>query len=181
VAIAGLGGLGINAMSATAAPAATTSTAPYCGIYWGSLPKANSTYTGSAITNVRTGRHPCFDRLVIDLNAARAPGYAVEYLDTVRAGGSGEVVPVRGGAKLRIIAHAPAYLPDYQVTYDPPNWSEAVNVTGYSTFRQVAWAGAYEGQSTIVLGVRARLPFRVFTLSDAASSRLVVDVAHYWS
>jgi hypothetical protein len=51
-----------------------------------------------------------------------------------------------------------------------------VNVTGFSTFRQVAWAGSFEGQTTVGLGVRARLPFRVFTLPG----RVVVDVAHVW-
>jgi hypothetical protein len=54
-------------------------------------------------------------------------------------------------------------------------------VTGYQTFRQVAWAGSFEGQSTIALGVRARLPFRVFTLAGPGTgSRLVIDVAHFW-
>jgi hypothetical protein len=51
-----------------------------------------------------------------------------------------------------------------------------VNVSGYRTFRQVAWAGSFEGQTNIGLGVRARLPFRVFTMPG----RLVVDVAHLW-
>ena len=32
------------------------------------------------------------------------------------------------------------------------------NVAGYRTFRQVAWAGSFEGQTTVGLGVRARLP-----------------------
>jgi hypothetical protein len=53
---------------------------------------------------------------------------------------------------------------------------ELVNVTGYRTFRQVAWAGSYEGESTVGLGTRARLPFRVFILPG----HLVVDVAHAW-
>jgi hypothetical protein len=30
------------------------------------------------------------------------------------------------------------------------------------------------------LGVRARLPFRAFTIQDATGSRLVIDVAHRW-
>ena len=36
--------------------------------------------------------------------------------------------------------------------------------------------------TTVALGVRARLPYRVFTLYDASTnrSRLVVDVAHRW-
>ena len=55
------------------------------------------------------------------------------------------------------------------------------NVAGYSTFRQVAYAGSFEGQTTIGLGVRARLPFRVFTLAGPGSdTRLVIDVAHHW-
>lgn len=55
---------------------------------------------------------------------------------------------------------------------------------GYSTFRQVAWAGSFEGQTTLALGVRARLPFRVFSLNRTPNSghtpRLVIDVAHRW-
>ena len=41
-------------------------------------------------------------------------------------------------------------------------------------------AGSFEGYTTIALGVRARLPHRVFTLYDASTnrSRLVIDVAH---
>jgi hypothetical protein len=54
-------------------------------------------------------------------------------------------------------------------------------VTGYQTFRQVAWAGSFEGYSSLGLGVRARLPFRVQTLpGPGAGSRLVLDVAHFW-
>lgn len=56
-------------------------------------------------------------------------------------------------------------------------------MSGYSTFRQVAWGGSFEGQSTIGLGVRARLPYRVLTLTDTATgrTRVVIDVAHRWS
>ena len=57
-------------------------------------------------------------------------------------------------------------------------------MTGYRTFRQVAWAGSFEGSTTVALGVRARLPFRVFVLPGVAQSdfgpRLVIDVAHRW-
>jgi hypothetical protein len=59
-----------------------------------------------------------------------------------------------------------------------------VRVNGYTTFRQVAWAGSFEGQTTLGLGVRARLPYRVLTLAGAPYSdqgpRLVIDVAHRW-
>jgi hypothetical protein len=55
------------------------------------------------------------------------------------------------------------------------------NVAYYRTFRQDVLAGSFEGITTIGLGVRARLPFRVFVLAGPGSgSRLVVDVAHRW-
>ena len=68
-----------------------------------------------------------------------------------------------------------------KATYTPANKTEVSNVGGYQTFRQLAWAGSFEGYTSLGLGVRARLPFRVFTLAGPDSgSRLVIDVAHYW-
>jgi hypothetical protein len=61
-----------------------------------------------------------------------------------------------------------------------PN-GEICDVSRFRTFRHVAWAGSFEGQTTLGLGVRARLPFRVFLLDGPGSgSRMVVDVAHRW-
>ncbi|MFL6129349.1 MAG: hypothetical protein ACJ73E_09820 [Mycobacteriales bacterium] len=165
--------------TAWVAPAAADS-GPYCGIRWGSLTKEAGTLSPAHLTNVRAGRHACYDRLVLDLDG-RAPGYLVGYVAQVTQDASGAVVPLRGGAKLQIVARAPAYDAAGRPTYRPANRAELVNVAGFSTFRQVAWAGTFEGQTTIGLGVRARLPFRVFTLSGPGTgSRLVIDVAHYW-
>jgi len=65
-----------------------------------------------------------------------------------------------------------------------PLGPEMVDVAGFDTFRQVASAGSFEGWTTLALGVRARLPFRVFLVRGAPYSdqalRLVVDVAHRW-
>jgi hypothetical protein len=170
----------VGSSSAPQTVAVAGSTATSCPRGWGSLPEANSRMVQSPITNVRTGRHACFDRLVVDLRG-RAPGYDVRYVTNVTQDGSGFVVPLRGGAKLQLIVRAPAYDAAGRSTYSPANKRELSNVSGYSTFRQVAYAGSFEGQTTIGLGVRARLPFRVFTLAGPGSnSRLVVDVAHRW-
>jgi hypothetical protein len=156
--------------------AATTS----CATSWGSLPEANSRMTQAPVTNVRSGRHACFDRLVIDIRG-KAPGYDVRYVKNVYTDGAGFLVPLRGGAKLQLVVRAPSYDANGKPTYKPANARELTNVAGYSTFRQVAYAGSFEGQTTIGLGVRARLPFRVFTLSGPGSNtRLVIDVAHRW-
>lgn len=163
-----------------ATPAATAAPEPFCGIYWGSLDKVDANLSAAELVDVRAGRHACFDRLVLDFRGD-IDGYFVSYTSEVRHDGSGQLVPLRGGARLEVVATAPAHDSQYQPTYRPANHRELVNVTGWDTFRQVAWAGSFEGQTTIGLGVRARLPFRVFTLDGPGDgSRLVVDVAHRW-
>ncbi len=132
------------------------------------------------LTDIRAGRHTCFDRLVFDLRGPRV-GYRVKYVSAVHAQGSGKVVPLRGGARLQVDLLHPSYDGGASPTYDPPgSGAELVGTAGYRTLRQVAWGNSYEGQTTIGVGVRARLPFRTFVLHDADGSRLVLDVAHRW-
>jgi hypothetical protein len=89
--------------------------------------------------------------------------------------GSGAVVPLRGGAFLQITVGA------NNDRYTPANRRELANVTGFPTFDQVASAGGFEGYSSVGLGVRARLPFRVLTLTGPGNTtRVAVDVAHRW-
>lgn len=154
--------------------------ASYCGLVWGSLAKSDDTMGTGQVTNVRTGQHYCFDRMVVDLNGP-VEGYTVRYVPTVVQDGSGLPVPLRGRAFLQITVNSPAYDGGGNSTYDPADPKELANVGGYQTFRQLAWAGSFEGYSSLGLGVRGRLPFRVFTLDGpGAGSRFVVDVAHYW-
>ena len=185
----GIRALRILVLAVATALAALVVAAPaqaaYCGITWGSLPKVASGPTGAAdyITNIRAGQNTCYDRLVIDLaNASGYNAFDVRYVDQVRTEGQGAVVPLRGGAKLAVVVKSTPYDLNGHTTYAPANQSELVNVTGYRTFRQVAWAGAFEGQSTVGLGVRARLPFRAFVLAGPAAGqvRVIVDVAHLW-
>jgi hypothetical protein len=159
--------------------------APYCGITWGSQPEVQDRSDTEFLNGIRAGRHACFDRLVFDVGGQDTTfgSYDVRYVPGVEAEGSGDPVPVRGGAVLQVVVKAPAY-DEHGVTYRPTDLREVVDVGGWSTFRQVAWAGSYEGQTTVAVGVRARLPFRVLTLAGTPNSddtpRLVIDVAHRW-
>jgi hypothetical protein len=173
--------LAITSVSfAGAAPSAGA--APYCGITWGSLGKTDAAMSTSSIFNARTGRHDCFDRMVIDIGPGPNAGYSVRYVPVVVEDGSGDPVPLRGGAFIQVTVHANAHDIDTGVpTYNPPNRLEAANVTGYRTFRQVAFVSDFEGHTNFGLGVRARLPFRVLRLAGPGSGhRLVIDVAHRW-
>jgi hypothetical protein len=166
---------------AVTAPAAAAAS---CAVTWGSLPKSSAPMTARQIRHARAGQHACFDRFVVDLNGygPGATGYDVRYVDQVTQDGSGQIVPLRGGAKLQIVIKAPAYDPSGELVWDFDNPNEAADVTGFSTFRQVAYAGSFEGQTTIGLGVRARLPIRVFRLNGPQTGqRIVIDVAHSWN
>lgn len=155
-----------------------------CAVRWGSLPKAGPelAMTTAPIVDVRAGRHACFDRLVVDVAGSLADAYDVRYVPAVLADGTGNVVPLRGGAFLHVLVRSPVYdLETGAQTYRFANGQELVGVGGARTFRQVAYGGSFEGQTTIGLGVRARLPFRTFVLAGPGSgSRLVIDVAHRW-
>ncbi len=156
------------------APAAAAG--PYCGQVWGSTAEGAPGMSAGRLTDVRAGRHPCFDRLVLDVDAPLT-GWSVRYVDRVVMDGSGAVVPVRGGARLEVVARVGA-VPTDALFVGPDT---LVDTAGYTTFRHVAWAGSFEGVTTVGLGVRSRLPFRAFVLpGPGAGSRLVVDVGHRW-
>ncbi|WP_314173088.1 AMIN-like domain-containing (lipo)protein [Streptomyces winkii] len=173
-----------TAAGAEAAPAAShTAAAASCGLTWGSLPKTGEGPGDRPLTGVRTGRHECYDRMVLDIRpgaSAGSPGYRVRYVDKLYQDGSGRHIEVGGGAVLEIVASAPSYDPEtYEATYPGRGGKPlpGVNLAGYKTFRDARFGASYEGTTQLGLGVRARLPFRVVELGD----RLVVDVAHSWA
>jgi hypothetical protein len=170
--------LTIAALSAVAVPA--TATATSCSTVWGSLPKTAAGSTESTLATVRAGRHECFDRLVFDVKGP-APAAQAKYVDNVFRAGAGHLVPLRGGAKLEITLLVQEFNTDGSWAFQPPNSEELAKVIGYRTFRQVSDAGSTYGAAFIGLGVRARLPYRIFTLAGPGSgSRVVLDVAHHW-
>lgn len=167
------------ALMALALAVPAQAAAPYCGITWGSLAKSGpTTYPVplAAVGAVRTGRHACYDRLVLDVHGVRSLGtWRAQYVPSVTADPSGRPIALRGGAFLQISVGA---------TQGYRSSTELAPVSGFTTFRQVASAGSFEGVTSIGLGVRARLPFRVLTVTGIAGStngvRVVVDVAHAW-
>ncbi|MER5787025.1 hypothetical protein [Streptomyces sp. NPDC001980] len=164
------GGLLAGTVPAVAAP-----TAVDCAVTWGSLDKSGDPAASRRLTDVRAGQHECYDRLVFDAQGTSAApvGYHVHYVDVLHQDPSDVVVPIKGGAILEISLFAPRYDP---ATGQPYPALPSVDVTGYRTFREFKITGGSEGYTQAGLGVRARLPFRVFQTAN----HLVVDVAHTW-
>jgi len=124
------------------------------------------------VTDIRTGRHATFDRVVIDLDGA-APGYKVGYVKVVREDGSGKVVDTRGRANLLVrLTPTDAHDSNGHPTYDGPHRF----TVGFPALREVAFAGDFEATVSIALGISHKTGFRVMTLTNP--TRIVVDIAH---
>ncbi|MFG2577097.1 hypothetical protein [Streptomyces sp. NPDC048481] len=173
--------LGASMAPAVAVPAAAAPAAAVCPTGWGSLGKTYLASATTSVTNVRTGRHDCYDRFVVDVPGASADrlGFSVGYVDQLYQDGSGRPIPVGGGAILEIRVDAPAYDVQTGASTYPGRVAQplpGVDLAGYRTFRDTRYGGSFEGVTQFGLGVRARLPFRVLRQAD----HLVVDVAHTW-
>lgn len=169
-------------LAASAGSTTAAAAAPFCGITWGSLHKSREVSSQAALIKVRTGQHACFDRVVFDLDGP-AHGYRATYADHVYSQGRGGEMDIVGGAKLNVGLLVPArQLEPGTLSFPYRVGAHVADVGGYRTLRDVVYGGAFEGYTTVGLGVRARLPFRVFTLAGPGGhSRIVIDVAHRWS
>ena len=164
-------------MSTIGTPA---SAAPFCGITWGSAAKQAGSLRPAPLVDARTAQHKCYDRTVFEFRG-KANGYRVSYVKAVPEEGTGEALPVAGGAKIWVQLYNPAYDSRGHSTYPHRSRDHVADVTGYRTLRDLVYGGSFEGYTTFGLGVRAKLPFRAFVLAGPGGhSRIVVDVAHKW-
>ncbi|MFC0600704.1 AMIN-like domain-containing (lipo)protein [Streptomyces palmae] len=182
VAALALAGAGVaaSAGAATASVGSQRTVAATCSTAWGSLDKTGQDTDYRPLLDIRAGRHDCYDRLVFDISASGGnTGYRVGYVDKFHQDGSGEEIPVNGGAILQISVDAPSYDPVSGAQTYAGRAGETlpgVDVTGYRTFQDTRFGASFEGQTQVAVGVRARLPFRVLQSGD----QLIVDVAHTW-
>ncbi|MEA2687220.1 MAG: hypothetical protein QOE93_2415 [Actinomycetota bacterium] len=173
-------------LAGTVGMARAAAAAPGCDTRWGSPAKDGSTPNpnpASPLVATRTGRHACFDRLVFELGGGLPAGFHVQYSAEVGTEGEGRPLSsvTAGGALLKVVLLEPSYDLDGNATYGHRVEDHVADVRGYSTLRDVVFGGSFEGYSTFAVGVRARLPFRVFVLTGPGShSRIVVDIAHRW-
>ncbi len=125
------------------------------------------------VTDIRTGRHDGFDRVVLEVGGAGTPGWDVRYVDVASSQGRGDVVEVAGEAVLQVTVTGAGYPYDTGVEEyagpDPLPGQGTANVT------EVVFDATFEGTTVAFVGTRAEAPFRVYALQDPA--RVVVEVA----
>jgi hypothetical protein len=129
--------------------------------------------SGMVGSDIRTGAHPCFERVVIELaGAGDMPGVRVEYVDDpVRLSPSDQTVEIDGDATL--VISVAAWMPNMEGDgYAGPTDFSPANV---SRIRQVRQIENFEGMTAWAIGLDTERDFEVAFFE--APARIVVDIA----
>lgn len=124
------------------------------------------------VDNVRVGRHPDFDRVVLDLSGRGEPGWRADFNTDPRQDGSGFPVEFRGETSIDLWVTGLA-MPEpvdgqYRLIGTVPGAGGVVTEVVAGTW--------FEGQSQFVIGLNGERPYSVQLIEDPP--RLVVDILH---
>ncbi len=125
------------------------------------------------VTDVRTGEHTYFDRVVFEIGGEGEAGWQMTYVDEAREPGTGDPVDVAGDAVLEVVVTGvalPADLPDDLEIWD----GDRVQTGEDGVVTEVVGSALFEGRHTFFIGVDEAQPFVVERLSDP--QRIVIDV-----
>ena len=156
--------------------AATTTSAPDCEPLDGTesfndgFPMRMSGLVGS---DIRTGAHECFERVVIELaGSGDMPGVRVEYVDDpVQLSPSDQTVEIDGDATL--VISVAAWMPSMEGDgYHGPTQFVPSNVSHIVEVRQIE---NFEGMTAWAIGLDSEREFSAYFLESPA--RIVVDIA----
>ena len=184
----------IPSAATDSAPAATesarvddTTTSPPCEFAGGLddvLYEFPMVMSGEVGADIRTGSHPCFERIVIELEGRDAdlapivPGYWVRYADGPLTLGQtdDQFVELAGDADLLITVNAWMTFIEGEgqlVGYNGPTDIVPANVSAIEELRLLDNS---EGVHTWAVGLDRQRDFRVETLADP--TRIVVDISN---
>jgi hypothetical protein len=135
----------------------------------------DQTVARANITDVRTGTHDGYDRVVFEF-ADGLPEASLERAEPpFTHDASGEPITVAGESFLRLIMRGGTkQTEDGTSSYDGPTVFE----TNDPALVHLVEGGDFEAQSTWYFGLAAESCVRVLTLTDEGSARLVIDIEH---
>ena len=152
----------------------TTSTIPFAG---DTTTKSNPTQEGSpgpTLTDVRSGDHEGFVRVVFEFTGTGTPMWDVGYAaPPFTGGGSGENVPVLGSAFLKVhVMPGTRYdIDDGTLVYT----GDTMIDPGLDPIVEIRFVDDFEADMVWVIGLTTERPFTAEVLQDPL--RLVIDIA----
>jgi hypothetical protein len=129
---------------------------------------------GLTVTEVRTGLHDGFDRVVFELDGTGTAGWDVRYVREAIEQGRGNTIPVEGDAILQVTISGVGY--PTETSIEEYDGSLPLPGSGTEVVTEVVWDSTFEGTSVAFVGTTAETPFRVYRLDNPP--RLVLDVVH---
>ena len=126
------------------------------------------------MTEIRTGLHDGYDRVVFEAAGNGTPGWDVRYVDQASGQGKGDNIPVRGGAILQVTINGVGYPTETGI--EEVDGSAPLPGNGTEVVTEVVWDTTFEGTSVAFVGLTEETPFRVYLLENPA--RVVIDVRH---
>lgn len=137
--------------------------------------QAASADAALTLTDVTTGQHPGYDRVVLRFDGTGSPGWMVRYVDAATDDPADTSLDIAGDGTLQVVVLG-VQLP-YTTGIEEWDGPNPVLTPDYEVLREVNVRGQFEGQHLAFLGLDAAgRPFRVFGLTDP--TRVVVDVRH---
>jgi hypothetical protein len=168
--------------SSSAAPTAVTggadraddgsSDAPPFPATTGKDSSAASADASVTVTDIRTGRHDGYDRVVFELGGKGTPGWDVAYVDQPASQGSGDPVDVAGDAALQVTITGAGY--PYDTGVEEFSGPKPLPGSATKTVTEVVFDATFEGTTVAFVGTTAKAPFRVYALSNP--TRVVLEV-----
>ena len=165
----------------TTTTGASTTTAPTCtgaGADTATKAAPAQSATGVALlTDVRTGRQPCADRVVFDFRAGSRPGYSVGYERGPFTFGQSDMPVTVAGERVPGRAHDAGERRRPRVagrSAAPTTGPESIVPPGLTHVREIRRLEDFEATLVWVIGLDAQRPFSVGTLDGPP--RVYVDV-----
>lgn len=135
---------------------------------------AASADSSVTVTEIRTGLHDGYDRVVFEVEGTGTPGWDVRHVDEAAGQGSGMTIPVEGEAILQVTITGVGYPTETGIEeYDG---STPLPGAGTEVVTEVVWDSTFEGTSVAFVGLTEETPFRVYELDDPA--RVVLEIVH---
>lgn len=126
------------------------------------------------LTDVTTGEHEGYDRVVFRFDGTGTPGWMVRYTDVATDDPADTILDIAGDGTLQVVLLGVQMPGAEGLAWTGTN---PILTPTYATLREVNVRGQFEGQELAFLGVDTPdHPFRVFALTDPI--RVVVDVRH---